>query len=74
MTNATVTLDVTQATDVLLNLTTQWTFHGVIPLKDRRDATDLFVGHITSPLVLINARFVAQITSRLVTDTVQVSQ
>jgi hypothetical protein len=74
MTNTTVTLDVAQAADVLLNLTTQRTFNGVIPFKNRRDSTDFFVAQVASPLVLINARFVAQITRCLVTDPVQVSQ
>ena len=65
-----VTTNVTQATDVLLNLSSKGTLYGVVAFKDCGDSADLLIRQIAGTLVLINSGFVTKVPSSLIPDSV----
>jgi hypothetical protein len=74
MPNATVALDLSETTNVLLNLATQWSFNSVILIQVSRNATHLIFGQLTSTDVRIHSQFEANLNSKDRSNAVKISQ
>jgi len=72
--NAPITANVSQAIDVLLNITSQRAFDHVVLFEDRRKAADFFVGQIASSFVRIDVGLLAKLASGMISDSEQIGQ
>tara|TARA_Y100000589_G_C27032733_1_gene579695 strand:+ start:103 stop:558 length:456 start_codon:yes stop_codon:yes gene_type:complete len=73
MTITLVTTDVTQTTDVLLNLTTQGTFDKVLITNEIGDLSTLFFGEFMSANVAFDANFSKDVFGDLGTDAIDIA-
>jgi hypothetical protein len=69
-----VTLDFTEATDVLRDLSTQRTFHRVVTFQQGSDPPDLIIVDVTGGSRRIDSQFLTNLSGHIQADSVEVSQ